>query len=138
MALRMAKLSRTRTGLWTTRKVIPADIRAAYGKREDKPTWPASLNHTQARAEFAAWLLAVEDRIAALRSTERHEPLSLSQRHSRALAGRWYREQVAELSDDPGEVIGWEVSREELYPETDDASAYSSEQPYEGPWRITP
>ncbi|QDM41440.1 site-specific integrase [Altererythrobacter sp. TH136] len=137
MALRMAKLSRTSTGLWTARKVIPADIREAYGKREDKPTWPASLNHTQARAEFAAWLMAVEDRIAALRSTERHEPLSLSQRHSRALAGRWYREQVAELSDDPGEVIGWEVSREELYPETDNASAYSSE-PYEGPWRITP
>ena len=50
MALRMAKLTRTKTGLWTARKVIPADVRDAYGKTEDKPTWPASLTQGQARA----------------------------------------------------------------------------------------
>jgi hypothetical protein len=36
MAICMPSLTRTPSGLWTARKVIPEDVRAAYGKREDK------------------------------------------------------------------------------------------------------
>lgn len=140
MALRMASLSRTRSGLWTARKVIPQDVRAAYGKREEKPTWPATLNQSQARAEFGAWLAAVEDRIASLRSQEQAEPITLSQRQSRALAGRWYQEMVESFSDNPGNEIDWDVARESLYPEETEesyrASLSGDQRPYEGPWRI--
>jgi len=138
----MASLSRTRSGLWTARKVIPQDIRSAYGKREEKPTWPATLNQSQARAEFGAWLAAVEDRIASLRSQGRAEPIALSQRQSRALAGRWYQEMVESFSDNPGNEIDWDMARESLYPEETEASYRArltgDQRPYEGPWRIPP
>lgn len=139
MAISMAKLTRTPTGLWTSRKVIPADVRTAYGKREEKPTWPATLTQGQARAEFGAWLIAVEERIAALRSTSDDGPsVDLTERQSRALAGRWYGQLKVEYGDDPGDEIGWEVQREELYPLDEDRLGANSNAPFEGPWRITP
>lgn len=138
MALRMAKLNRTPTGLWTSRKAIPADVRAAYGKREEKPTWPASLTHGQARAEFGAWLTSVEERIAALRSVTTDGPrVLLTERQSRALAGKWYQQLKDEYGDNPGDEIGWEVQREQLYPADDTVAAFD-DVPFEGPWRITP
>ena len=43
-ALRMAKLTRDpKTGNWKSRKAIPEDCRALFGKREDKPVWRAQL-----------------------------------------------------------------------------------------------
>jgi hypothetical protein len=43
-ALRMAKLTKDpRTGNWKSRKAIPKDCRALFGKREDMPVWPAQL-----------------------------------------------------------------------------------------------
>ncbi len=139
MAIRMAKLSRTPTGLWTSRKVIPADVRTAYGKREEKPTWPASLTQGQARAEYGAWLTSVEERIAALRSSNDDGPaVDLTERQSRALAGEWYQQLEAEYGDDPGDEIGWEVQREQLYPSDESRAAALDNLPFEGPWRITP
>lgn len=142
MALRMAKLTRTKTGLWTARKVIPADVRAAYGKREEKPTWPASLTPAQARAEYGVWLAGIEDKIAALRSSGTGPAVELTQRQSRALAGKWYRSLEQRFSDNPGDELGWEVGLEALYPEETEesylATQRGSREPYEGPWRITP
>jgi hypothetical protein len=40
MAVTMVALKRSKTGHWQARKEIPADVRAAYGKREEKRTWP--------------------------------------------------------------------------------------------------
>ncbi|WP_238564984.1 site-specific integrase [Sphingobium bisphenolivorans] len=138
----MAKLTRTKTGLWTARKVIPKDVRAAYGKREDKPTWPASLTQGQARAEFGAWLVAVEERVAALRSTHAGPAVDLTQRQSRALAGKWYRDMCQRHEDSPGDELGWEMGLEDLYPKETEQSYQESlrgnSEPYEGPWRITP
>lgn len=143
MAIRMAKLKRTPSGLWTARKVIPEDVRAAYGKREEKPTWAASLTQSQAKAEFAAWLSDVEVRIAALRSNSAGNPTRLTQRQVRALAGRWYERLVAEYGDNPGEPNGWEETLEALRPEHTEASYAEYHQggpvvPYEGPWRPVP
>ena len=139
MAIRMAKLTRTPTGLWTSRKVIPADVRIAYGKREEKPTWPASLTQGQARAEFGAWLTSVEERIAALRSNSADgSSMVLTERQSRALAGKWYEQLKVEYGDDPGDEIGWEVQREQLYPLESGVLDALDNVPFEGPWRITP
>jgi integrase len=142
MALRMAKLTRTPTGLWTARKVIPEDVRQAFGKREDKPTWPASLTQAQARAEFGAWLLQVEERIAALRSTSGGPSIDLSQRQSLALAGRWYDRLKNQYEDNPGGVEGWQIEAEKFWPE-DTAESYAAyvrgdPEPYDGPWKVTP
>lgn len=138
MAIRMAKLTRTPTGLWTSRKVIPVDVRASYGKREEKPTWPASLTQGQARAEFGAWLTTVEERIAALRSSSDGPNVNLTERQSRALAGKWYEQLEAEHGDDPGDEAGWEIQREQLYPTDIERLALTGNAPFEGPWRITP
>jgi hypothetical protein len=61
MAFAMVGLKRTKTGRWAARKEIPQDVRAAYGKREEKKTWPAELNQGQAKAELAAWLIPIEE-----------------------------------------------------------------------------
>jgi integrase len=139
MAIRMAKLTRTRSGLWTARKVIPADVRDVYGKREEKPTWPASLTQGQARAEFGAWLLATEERITSLRCTPTSPLLTLSERQTRALAGKWYRDLDARFGDNPGAAEGWEIAAESVYPEQTEedyqASLLGHQEPYEGPWR---
>ena len=36
MGIAMVSLTRNSTGLWAARKAIPADVRTAYGKREEK------------------------------------------------------------------------------------------------------
>lgn len=142
MAIRMAKLTRTPTGLWTARKVIPADVRGAYGKREEKPTWPASLTQGQARAEFGVWLAGVEDRIAFLRSSRDGPSVDLSERQLAALAGKWYRQLEERFGDNPGDEEGWDMTLESLCPEETDESykAYvrGDDRPFDGPWRVTP
>ena len=68
MALRMVKLERDpKTGSWKSRKVIPADVRAAYGKQNETPTWPAKLAPAEVKAGWPAWLSEVETRIDRLR-----------------------------------------------------------------------
>ncbi|NVD43505.1 hypothetical protein [Qipengyuania atrilutea] len=54
------------------------------------------------------------------------------------MAGRWYGQLKVEYGDDPGDEIGWEVQREELYPLDEDRLGANSNAPFEGPWRITP
>lgn len=113
MAFAMVGLKRSRTGLWTARKEIPADVRAAYGKREEKKSWPAELKAGQAKAELAAWLIPIEERIATLRAMAGQAPLTLSPRQARALAGEWYAALAAQHDENPGAVEGWEVTATE-------------------------
>ncbi|ODT00312.1 MAG: hypothetical protein ABS49_05625 [Erythrobacter sp. SCN 62-14] len=80
MAFVMVGLKRSKTGRWAARKEIPADVRTAYGKREEKKSWPAELTAGQAKAELASWLIPIEERIAALRSSQTQVLLTLSQR----------------------------------------------------------
>lgn len=117
MGIAMVALSLNKSGLWTARKAIPADVRTAYGKREEKKTWPAALSKVQAKAEFAAWLSAIEDRIAMLRAMADQTPVTLSQRQSRALAGEWYNAKKTQYEDNPGREADWWFSREELEPD---------------------
>ncbi|WP_296721195.1 tyrosine-type recombinase/integrase [Erythrobacter sp.] len=113
----MVALTHNKSGLWTARKVIPADVRSAYGKREEKKTWPAALSQGQAKAEFTAWLTAIEDRIAMLRAVADQTPVTLSQKQTRALAGEWYKAKKTQHEDNPGRAVDWWFSREELEPD---------------------
>jgi len=114
MAFVMVGLKRSKTGRWAARKEIPADVRTAYGKREEKKSWPAELTAGQAKAELASWLFPIEERIAALRSSQTQVLLTLSQRQTIALAGEWYRAKVAHYEENPGTVEGWIASAEEV------------------------
>lgn len=117
MAFHMVGLRRTATGLWAARKEIPQDVRAAYGKREEKRTWPAELTLGQARAELAAWLVPIEERVALLRSAAQKSAITLSQRQCRELAGEWYRAKRDQYEENPGRPESWWFSRAELEPE---------------------
>lgn len=116
MGIAMVALTRNKSGLWAARKAIPADVRAAYGKHEEKKTWPAALSQAQAKAEFAAWLTAIEDRIAMLRAVADQTPVTLSKRQARALAGEWYKATVAAHEDDPGGELDWMFSADATEP----------------------
>lgn len=122
MAVRMVALKRTKSGLWTARKVIPADVRASYGKREEKPSWPASLSPAEAKAAYAAWLASVEGRIENLRKRASGEAVRLSHQDVLALAGEWYRAAVARFEPDPGDPAGWQASLDDLEPDETPAS----------------
>ena len=135
MAVTMVGLKRTKTGRWAARKEVPQDVRAAYGKREEKKTWPPELSLGQAKAELAAWLIPIEERISLLRSADTQSPLSLSQRQRRALAGEWYKAQVARFEDSPGAVEDWLLSREEFVPD-EDAPERAAEQWKPTAWLI--
>lgn len=128
----MVALRRTKSGLWTARKVIPSGVREAYGKREEKTSWPADLPQGQAKAELAAWLTPIEERIERLKGLATQTPVTLSQRQCRALAGEWYKAQVALHEEEPGQAIDWDIVQGELVP--DDPAAREAERLEPTPW----
>lgn len=53
MAVAMPSLKRNlSSGNWVARKVIPADVREVFGKREAKRAWPATLSEPEAKAAY--------------------------------------------------------------------------------------
>lgn len=101
MALRMAKLERDpKTGNWRARKVIPADCRGEFGKREEKPIWPAKLSEGEAREQFGVWLAATEGRIEAIRQRKLSPVVSeLTDFHTDRLARLWQAHLLQEDED---------------------------------------
>jgi integrase len=141
MALRMAKLERDpRTGSWKSRKVIPADVRHAFGKANDTPTWPASLTAAQAKAEWRTWLSDLEARIERVRRLSRAEPSTLTHREIIALAGKWYAAMVAQHEDDPGGEAGWAAAIDQIEPADPDEAyeAHLAGEHYDGPVKRIP
>jgi len=123
MRFAVVSLKRSKTGLWAARKVIPKDVRVAYGKREEKKTWPASLSPGQAKAELAEWLAPIEDRIALLRGASASTPLTLTRRQCRALAGEWYQQRTVEQEarfTDSRTVWDWDADIEAILPDDEE------------------
>lgn len=137
----MVKLERDpKTGSWKSRKVIPADVRAAYGKRNETPTWPAKLTPAEAKAAWSAWLSDVETRIDRLRKAATATPVTLTHKEIVALAGHWYAATVRKFEADPGDINGWEAALFQLEP-ADEAAAYAAHlrgEQYDGPPKIIP
>jgi hypothetical protein len=133
MALRMAKLARDpKTGSWASRKVIPADVRSAYGQANEVRRWPAALKPAEAKAAWRDWLDDVETKIDRLRKMATAAPVRLSHREVAMYAGQWYREQVEKFSDNPGDPNGWDAALDAMVP--DGAHALPHDAIYEGPW----
>jgi hypothetical protein len=62
----------------------------------------------EAKAKAAAWASDVEQRIDAIRASQRGERQSLSQKQLRALAGEWYKAFTLQHEENPGEPEKWE------------------------------
>lgn len=126
MRCAVVSLTRKKSGKWYARKAIPADVREAYGKREEKQSWPATLTEGQAKAELAAWLAPIEDRIAALRAHRTFATVTLTRRQSLKLAGEWYRAKVdaeeSRFTEAPG-VWDWDADVTAILPEDDPEGA---------------
>lgn len=125
MGVARVSLTRTKTGLWKGRKEIPQAIRSAYGKREEKTTWPAHFTDGQALAAYAAWRAPIEASIDVLKQKLSGAGLvRLTRQQAKALAGDWYRasvsgEDTTRLSI-PGWELDWEATRANLFEESYD------------------
>ena len=100
-ALRMAKLTKDpKTGNWISRKVIPEDCRAEFGKREDKPIWPAHLSEAKARESYGRWLASVEGRIVAIRERAKQpHKTTITDFEIEKLAQLWFAHLMQEDED---------------------------------------
>ncbi|WP_108789025.1 tyrosine-type recombinase/integrase [Erythrobacter sp. Alg231-14] len=116
MGITVVSISRTQSGRWQARKNIPAAVREAYGKWEEKKTWDASLTAGQAKAEAADWVRGVEARIDLLKATASAAPANLSQLQTLALAGEWYKAERDKLEKNPGRAEDWYHATDELVP----------------------
>ncbi|MGN6422944.1 MAG: hypothetical protein ACTHLA_06505 [Asticcacaulis sp.] len=124
----MAKLERDKkTGSWASRKVIPEDVREAYGKKNEVKRWSAALSSREATAEWRAWLDAVEARIERLRRSKTGEPVTLSHREVVALAGQWYKERVKAHEDNPGDPHGWDAALDDMAPDNPDHEGWKEQ-----------
>ena len=113
MLLRMTIPRRTKSQTWVARKAIPKDVQDDYARLhshrwEAKITLPATLLPREAKAKAAAWAAGIEQRIEAIRASQRGEGQSLSQKQLRALAGEWYRASTSQHEENPGEPEQWE------------------------------
>ena len=78
-----------KSGSRKSRKVIPVDVRGAYGKANETPRWSASLSAAQAKAAYSGWLSEVEARIDRPRKIATATPIRLTHKEVQTLAARW-------------------------------------------------
>lgn len=129
MGVARVSLKRSKTGIWQGRKEIPEAIRAAYGKREEKSTWPAHLTEAQALAEYMQWRAKIESDIDLHKQKLSGEGLvRLTRQQAKALAGAWYREAVngegtIDLTAPDGSTVDWEATRALLFDEVYDSES---------------
>jgi len=113
MPFALVSMSRAKSGAYSVRKAIPADVRDGYerlyGQRwEAKLTLRASMRPQEAKAKQAEFVATVETRIRAIRDANAGRTRSLSEREALALAGEWYRWYVDQHEDNPGSAERWE------------------------------
>lgn len=110
MALRMAQpFKHPRTGIYWFRRVVPKDLRALVGKREELATLDTK-DLSEARVRYAKRSAEVESRWANLRKP----PPVLSEREAHELAAAIHDEWIARYRDNPSEAPAW---RTDLYAE---------------------
>jgi integrase len=118
MALLMVSLKRSKSGRWSARKGIPADVREEYSRlygqqREALFSAAKESSHAEAKVLLAEWVAQVETRIDAIRKRARGQGLPLTRKEALGLAGEWYQwfvgkhQEHAENSERVG--LGWSV-----------------------------
>jgi integrase len=104
MVLMMARpFKHPKTGVYWFRKAVPKDLQGVIGKREFTRTLKTK-EPAEARTAHAKVAAEVDKHWQALRSPAE----SLTNKQAVALAGVFYHELTADLSDEPGSPIIWE------------------------------
>lgn len=98
-----------KTGVYRLRKAVPPPLRSAIGKRELIVSL-RTKDPGEARRRAPDELRKLEERLAAARASASAPARPLALREIAALCGEWYRAEVAEYENDPGDPEGWEAS----------------------------
>jgi len=113
LTAKVSDLTAARRGGYVARKLIPQDVREAYGKLygDGAPRWEAWFNsgdvdRLRARAKHRDWLNEIEARIANIRAERKGEGRTLTPQDARALAGEWYKWFVVQMA-----AYKWSSSR---------------------------
>ncbi len=96
MARVATKLSPTKSGGFSARKRIPADVQAEYerlyGLRCEERFNSGHVGVILARQKHREWLTTIEGRIATIRAERSGEGRPLTPQQARGLAGDWYQQ----------------------------------------------
>ena len=136
MAVRMAKLTRSKNGDFVSRKGIPADVRDAYtrlyrsktplritrtgGKPTAPKVWeelfkrPSSASPSAAKVAWAEWSAEIDTRVAALRAAANGAGRPLTRLNAQALAGRWYGQFLKQHENDLRTGSHWAQLRDHV------------------------
>jgi hypothetical protein len=119
MPFGLASMTRAKSGAYSVRKAIPADVRPEYKRlfglsSEATLTLPPTMRPQEAKARQAEFLATIERRIQAIREGNAGRTRPLSERQALALAGEWYRWYVGQHEDNPGSPERWEDLGERL------------------------
>ena len=122
LTAKVSDLTPARRGGYVARKLIPQDLREAYGKLygDGAPQWEAWFNsgdvdRLKAQALHREWLSEIEARIANIRAEGKGEGHTLTPQGARALAGEWYKWFVTQMAANkwPGSI--WRDYRNRMW-----------------------
>jgi integrase len=138
-------LTPNKSGGFTARKRIPADVQDDYARLFEGVRWEERFNSgpvsfTLARAQHREWETKIETRITNIRAERRGEGRTLTPMQARALSGEWYiwftarqepkrwpasvwKDQASDVYDALHDAI-WKASGEPWSPEADPMSIW--------------
>jgi integrase len=99
------KLMPTAKGGFMARKVIPPDVRDAFGGKVEERFVTGPMTILRARAEHREWSSDIESRIANARALRKGEGRSFTPKEMRALAAEWYGWFIARNPQVPPDVL---------------------------------
>ena len=119
MALRMASPSKhPESNVYRVRVAVPARLRDVcgrlYGSRWELIENLATKDPKEARDLADAARLRLKDKLKAAEAVHQGEQANLSDRDVHALAGAFYRSQVAAVGDNPGDPEHWAAVKDAL------------------------
>lgn len=101
-----------KTGVYRLRKAVPPSLQGVVGKRELIVSL-RTKDPSVARKLAPEALRKIEAQLDAARAASL-PGCALTFREIAALCGVWYRREVAEFEDDPGDPAGWEAADDAL------------------------
>jgi hypothetical protein len=134
------KLTPTKSGGFSARKRIPADVQDEYALLygvhwEARFKAPAGTPIGLARAKHREWLTEIESRITNVRTKRNGQGHSLSPKDARALAGGWYTWYLERQHARPQTAEHWKFFRERIHDALSDALD-DYRDPHDEPLRV--
>jgi hypothetical protein len=120
-----------KTGVYWLRKVVPAALRAAVGKRE-------LVQSLGTKSPREAKALAVLTRFDAIFAAARNGGSPLTRQAVMGLCGEWYTAECARAGENPGSVADWELELECLSDQLEETGPKDSPDEWRHKLRLKP